>query len=122
MFKGVGTSDVIADALLAERREDIAHPTAQAFRLFAEQTKSDLKALAACMRAGRPAVSPQALGLVQNRVLVVAGDQDEVAGPVGPLVDVLPRGQGLTLAGRDHMKAVGDMTYKRQVVAFLAEA
>jgi hypothetical protein len=49
----------------------------------------------------------------------VAGDQDDVAGPVAPLVDALSNARGLTLPGRDHMKAVGDMGYKRGVVEFL---
>ena len=53
-------------------------------------------------------------------VLVVAGADDDVAGPVQPLVDAISGGSGLTLPDRDHMKAVGDMTYKRGVVEFLA--
>ena len=118
MFKGVSTSDIIADALLADEGEDVTHPTARAFRQFAEQTRSDLKALSACMRAGRPALSRDALAFVHNPVLVVAGEDDEVAGPVGALADVFPSGRGLSLPGRDHMKAVGDLTFKRAVTEF----
>ena len=72
------------------------------------------------MRAGRPAVHREKAAQITCPVLVVAGDEDDVAGPVEPLVDVIPNATGLTLAGRDHMKAVGDLTYKRNVVEFLA--
>lgn len=119
IFKGVGTSDVIADALQAESRDAVSHPVARAFRTFAEQTHSDLAALAACMRAGRPAVPRDALSSVACPVLVVAGELDDVAGPLEPLVEAIPGAAGLVLPGRDHMKAVGDMTYKRGVLAFL---
>ena len=51
--------------------------------------------------------------------LVVAGDRDDIAGAVEPLVDALPNGHGLTLQGKDHMTAVGDKVYKREVVRFL---
>ena len=121
IFKGVGNSDVIADALEADSREQVEQPMARAFRIFAEQTKSDLKALAACMRAGRPAVAREALAGVDCPVLVIAGEIDDVAGPVEPLVDVIPNASGLVLPGRDHMKAVGDMTFKRGVLEFLGK-
>ena len=121
MFKGVAESDAIADALEAERRDDVSNVTARAFRLFAEQTKSDLKALAACMRAGRPAVPREAVARISCPVLVVAGDKDDVAGPVGPLVEVLPNAEGVVLEGKDHMKAVGDMTFKKHTLRFLDE-
>ncbi|NNE25164.1 MAG: alpha/beta hydrolase [Rhizobiales bacterium] len=118
IFKGVETSEVIADALLTENVDGIALPAAKAFRLFADRTGGDRQALAACMRAGRPALSHEALATISCPVLVVAGDDDPIAGPVGPLVDAIPGAAGLTLPGRDHMKAVGDMTYKRGVIAF----
>ena len=121
MFKGVETSDLIADGLLASSVDEIEYPTAKAFRLFAERTGGDLKALAACMRAGRPALSHEALAEIDCPTLVIAGDADEIAGPVGPLVDAIPGARGLSLPGRDHMKAVGDLDYKRAVVSFLSE-
>jgi len=48
MVKGVGNPEPVAQALEAENIEDITNTGARMFRLFAEQTKSDLKALAAC--------------------------------------------------------------------------
>src|SRR6266571_3569501 len=50
LVEGVGLPDSIADALEAPSLADVTDPTAYMFRAFAEQTKSDLHALAACMR------------------------------------------------------------------------
>ena len=36
------------------------------------------------------------------------------------LAKLLPHGEALDIVGRDHMKSVGDPTYKRAVVEFLA--
>lgn len=119
IFKGVDTSDAIADALSSDDAGATSAPTAKAFRLFAERTGGDLKALAACMRAGRPALTRAELAQIACPVLVVAGDEDTIAGPVEPLVAAIPGARGLTLPGRDHMKAVGDAGYKRGVTAFL---
>lgn len=119
MFKGVETSEAISDALLADNIDEIDLPAAKAFRLFADRTGGDRRALAACMRAGRPALSHDVLATISCPVLVVAGDEDTIAGPVDPLVEAIPGAAGLPLPGRDHMKAVGDMTYKRGAIAFL---
>ena len=53
---------------------------------------------------------------------MVAGEVDEVAGSVQPLVDLIPGARGVVLPGRNHMNAVGDKGYKDAVLAFLAGA
>ena len=52
-------------------------------------------------------------------VLVVAGEQDDVAGNVGELVNTIPGSRGVELPGRNHMNAVGDLGFKNAVVEFL---
>jgi pimeloyl-ACP methyl ester carboxylesterase len=121
MIYGVGGAETIAKGFEAESLEAIADPTARAFRAFAEQTRSDLKALAACMRASRQPITPEALARIRCPVLVVAGETDDIAGPVEPLVAAIAHARGLTLPGRDHMRAVGDRRFKREVVSFLGE-
>lgn len=120
MIHGVGGGETIARGLAADSLAEVTDPTARAFRAFAEQTGSDLKALAACMGSSRQKISPTDLARIRAPVLVVAGEIDEIAGPVEPLVAAIPNARGLTLPRRDHMKAVGDRTYKRAVVEFLA--
>ena len=121
MIRGLGGSETIAKALEADDAAAIADPAARGFRAFAEQTGSDLRALAACMRGSRQKVSEEALARIACPVLVVAGDADEIAGPVEPLVAAIPNARGLALPGRDHMKAVGDRLFKQETVAFLGE-
>jgi pimeloyl-ACP methyl ester carboxylesterase len=120
MIKGVGGAEPIAQALEAPSGRDVVDPVPRAFRLFAESTGSDLRALAACMRSSRQKISEEELGMISSPVLVAAGSTDDIAGPVGPLVDAIPGSEGLIIPGRDHMRAVGDAAYKRGVVDFLS--
>ncbi len=119
LLKGVRDSDVIANALEAESLQDITSPKGRAFRQFAERVGGDLKALAACMRAGRVPVDPEALGKLSMPILVTVGSRDEIAGPPEPLLRHMPRATAHVIPGRDHMNAVGDRNHKKAVVEFL---
>lgn len=121
MISGVGGSDEIAAALEAPTRDDVKDPMAQVFRVFAEQTHSDLKALAACIRSTRVKIKPEALAAISIPVLVVAGENDDVAGNVAGLTSIIPGSKGVVLPRRNHMNAVGDRTYKDAVLAFLRD-
>ena len=121
LVSGVGLPDSIAFALEARDDEDVVDPQGRTFRAFAIQTRSDRKALAACIRGSRNVVSEAEVAAIKAPVLVAIGDRDDVAGDLDPLVSLLPRGQGLVIPGRDHMTAVGDKVYKAGVLAFLAE-
>lgn len=120
MITGVGGAEAIARALEAPSVEQVTDPGAKGFRVFAEQTKSDLKALAACIRSSREKITREDLARITVPVLVVAGEKDDVAGDVETLVAAIPGAKGLTLPGRNHMNAVGDRGYKDAVLAFLA--
>jgi pimeloyl-ACP methyl ester carboxylesterase len=121
MVSGVPGAEAIAQGLAAATARDITDLSARAFRIFAESTKSDLKALAACILSSRVKIKPEALSRIACPVLVVAGEIDDVAGPVQPLVDLIPGAVGVLLPGRNHMNAVGDSGYKKAVLAFLAQ-
>ena len=120
MVHGLGGAQVIARALEAASLQDIADPVARAFRQFAEQTGSDLRALAACMRSSREQITKEALAGIENPVLVAVGSQDAIAGSPDELAALMPNAQPLVIKGRDHMKAVGDKQFKQGVLAFLA--
>ena len=119
MVTGVAGSDAIALGLEAADIRDVTDPGARSFRIFAEQTKSDLRALAACIRSSRVKIKAEALAAIRVPVLVVAGEADDVAGAVQPLVDMIPSAKGVVLPGRNHMNAVGDKGYKLAVLGFL---
>jgi len=121
MVRGVGNPEPIAEALEADSLADVKDPAGRMFRAFAEQTRSDLPALAACIRSTRVGITPEALGTLQMPVLVAVGTKDPVGGDAAELADLIPKGRAFPIEGRDHMKAVGDRTYKTAVLEFLAE-
>ena len=53
MVRGVAARPVIAEGLEAASLDDVTDPTARAFRIFAQSTGSDLRALAVCFPRGR---------------------------------------------------------------------
>src|SRR3984957_20541817 len=57
LVEGDGLSDAIPDAHERPSLAEVADPTAYLFRPFAEQTKSDLRALAASLRGSRQILS-----------------------------------------------------------------
>ena len=119
LLKGVADSDTIADALEAQSIGEIESPKARGFRKFTERVGGDLKALAACMRAGRAPVDPGDLEQLPMPVLITVGSRDDIAGPPEPLAAHIPHAQVAVLPGRDHMNAVGDKGHKQAVVEFL---
>jgi pimeloyl-ACP methyl ester carboxylesterase len=116
-----GLTESIAEALEAPSRAAVTDPTGHMFRSFAEQTKSDLRALAACLRGSRQPLQKSELARLTVPVLVAAGTKDTVAGSPAELAALVPRGQALAIPDRDHMLAVGDKVFKAGVVKFLAE-
>ncbi len=119
MTRGVGDPRPIEAALLAEHVADIADPNARAFRVFADQTKSDRRALAACIMGGRDRIPPEELATLKMPVLAAVGTEDAIAGPAQPLAAIVPGAEALDIPGRDHMKAVGDRVFKDGVLNFL---
>ncbi len=120
LVDGVGLPESIADALEAPSLAAVTDLQGRAFRAFAEQTRSDLKALAACIRGSRQTLTRAEVAAIRMPALVAVGTKDEVAGPARDLAALLPDGQALDIPGRDHMLAVGDKVFKEGVLAFLA--
>jgi len=119
LINGVGNPERIARGLEAPSLADVAEPGARQFRSFAEQTRSDLRALAACMRGSRQTLSREQVGRIAVPLLVAVGSKDVIAGPPEELAALVPHAQALVIPNRDHMLAVGDKTYKTGVLEFL---
>ncbi|MBU2582832.1 MAG: alpha/beta hydrolase [Alphaproteobacteria bacterium] len=119
MVRGMAGTGPIANALEAPSIEDVVNPTARTFRAFAEQTKSDLQALAACIRSSRDPISRDEVGRISCPVLVAVGSEDVIGGSAEDLAELIPTAEAFVIPGRDHMKAVGDKAYKAAVLAFL---
>jgi pimeloyl-ACP methyl ester carboxylesterase len=121
LVEGVGLPDTIATALEAPSLADVSDPTAYMFRAFAEQTKSDLRALAACLRGSRQTLSRDEVGRIAVPLLVAVGSKDPIAGSPQQLAALIPGARALAIPDRDHMLAVGDRTFKAAVSDFLAQ-
>lgn len=119
LVEGVGLPENIADALEAPSLADVQDPTGYMFRAFAEQTKSDLRALAACIRGSRQTMNWAEVALIRLPVLVAVGTNDQVAGNAQELASLIPGARALDIPNRDHMLAVGDKIYKACVIDFL---
>ncbi len=121
LVDGVGLPESVAQALEAPSLADVHDPSGRLFRAFAEQTQSDLKALAACIRGSRQTLTREQVAAIRAPVLVAVGTKDTIAGSAHELAPLLPAGRALDIPGRDHMLAVGDKVFKQAVLGFLAD-
>lgn len=120
LFEGAPKSEEIARALEAPSRDDVTDPYARTFRVFAEATKGDLKALAAVIRSPRLPLTREKLGSISCPVLIVVGSEDNVAGDPEVLAAAIPGARAVSIEGRDHNRCVGDKNFKQAVIDFLA--
>ncbi len=121
MVRGIAGTGPVAHALEADSIDDVVNPTARTFRAFAEQTRSDLKALAACIRSAREPITAEQVATIRRPVLVAVGTTDVIGGSAAELAALIPGAKALEITDRDHMRAVGDKVYKDGVLAFLNE-
>ena len=119
LVEGVGLPESIAEAFEAPSLSDVQGATGQMFRTFAEQTKSDLRALAACIRGSRQTLTREQVGAIRAPVLIAVGTKDPMAGSAQALAALIPGARVLDIPNRDHMLAVGDKVFKAGVIDFL---
>ena len=120
MIEGGGPGENVATALEAPSLDDVTDPVGRTFRAFADQTRSDRRALAACLRGSRRLMTHDEAAGIDVPVLIAVGTADEVAGSAQALGKVIPGSQVLDIPNRDHMRAVGDKIYKAGVIDFLS--
>ncbi|EJF88766.1 alpha/beta fold hydrolase [Bartonella tamiae] len=121
MVTGAGHWEPVAKALLAENIETIDDPRGLMFRKFADRTKSDKQALAACVITSKKELTAEQVHSIKQPALVAVGSLDEISGEAEPLTALLPHGETLVIPNRDHMLAVGDPIYKKGVIEFLSK-
>ncbi len=120
MIEGGGPGENVAQALEAPSLEEVSDPVGRTFRAFADQTRSDRRALAACMRGSRGLMSREEVSAIRVPVLIAVGTADEVAGSAEQLGALISGAEVLDIPNRDHMRAVGDKVYKAGVADFLS--
>ncbi|MDE2578504.1 MAG: alpha/beta fold hydrolase [Hyphomicrobiales bacterium] len=121
LVDGVGLPLGIADAMETDRPDLLADPQQKTFRAFADATKSDLRALAACIRGSRQVLEIEEVAAIRTPTLICIGTQDDVAGDGRKLAAAMGAARAVDIPGRDHNKAVGDKVYKSAVLEFLRE-
>ena len=111
----------IADAMEAPSLESLTDTNQRMFRAFADATKSDRRALAACIRGARQLMDVADVADIMCPTLVAVGTHDDIAGDPERLAALMPDARALHIEGRDHNRAVGDRVFKDAVLAFLHE-
>lgn len=115
----IGHAQKIAYAFRMDEPTD--DPVAQTFFKFASaRPTNDLLALAACIEGLRPERDARRLGAIETPILVVVGDQDELARGAPELIEEIPSARLVTIAGRDHLSAVPAGEFKKAAVEFLS--
>jgi len=121
LIEGGGPGENVAEALEAPSLEQVTDPVGRTFRAFAEQTRSDRLALAACLRGSRRLLTRQEAAEIAVPVLIAVGTADEIAGSASSLGKIIAGSRVLDIPNRDHMRAVGDKVYKAGVLDFLSQ-
>jgi pimeloyl-ACP methyl ester carboxylesterase len=119
LIEGGGPGENVAKALEADSLDDVTDPVGRTFRAFADQTRSDRRALAACLRGSRRLMTREEAAEISAPVLIAVGTADEIAGSAAALGQIIPGAEVLDIPNRDHMRAVGDKVYKAGVLDFL---
>ena len=122
LVDGVGLPESIAEALEAPSLADVTDPQGRTFRAFADQTRSDRRALAACIRGSRQVMSRDEAAAIKPPVLIAIGTQGRDRRLTRQSLPRSCRMRGrCSIPDRDHMLAVGDKVFKEGVLKFLQE-
>lgn len=119
LMTGLDNSEIIAKALLAESLSEVSDPIGRQFRLFADHSKADRAALAACVVSSREPMLADDVRGITAPVLVALGENDEMAGGIEPLLKLLPNAEGFIIPKRNHMLSTGDPKFKAAAIKFL---
>src|SRR6202790_2485109 len=120
LIEGGGPGENVAAALEAPSLDDVTDPVGRTFRAFADQTRSDRLALAACLRGSRRLMTKDEAAAIAVPVLIAVGTADEIAGSAAALGKIIPGASVLDIPDRDHMGAGRHKVYKAGVADFLA--
>ncbi len=109
----------MAEAMLASDKSEVEDSIAKGFRILAETTGADLKALAASTQGTWTPLTAEDLRKVELPVLIVVGENDNIVGSADKLRASIPGAELLTIPDKDHMMVVPDQRFKDAVVRFL---
>jgi pimeloyl-ACP methyl ester carboxylesterase len=118
----VGLSLEFADVLdePADNRLDAFSPSAARFRRHAaSRSSNDLGVLAACLRGQAGRFDLGRLPVVNAPTLVIAGEQDRLAGDPYPVAALFAAGIGVTVSGANHTSALAARKFRERALMHL---
>lgn len=121
LIAGGGPGENVAHALEAASVDSITDRMGRMFRTFADQTRSDRRALVACLRGSRRLMTREEAAAIAVPVLIAVGTRDDIAGSAHELARIIRGSDVLDIPDRDHMRAVGDKVYKEGVLRWLSQ-
>ncbi|HWA20713.1 MAG TPA: alpha/beta hydrolase [Devosia sp.] len=119
LLTGMDDSEAIAAGLTSEEVPAKIGSSARQFRLFADSSKADRAALAACVVTSREPMEAEDVRRIASPVLVAIGESDEMAGGFDPLPALLADCEIFVIPRRNHMLSTGDPKFKSAALAFL---
>lgn len=120
MIRGSGDWTAVRDGLLADNLSQVTDPRARAFRIFAESTHGDLRALSVCVISVREIIPVECFANIAHQTLIVIGENDDVAGSGSALAQIMQNARFVQIPKRDHMRSVGDRVFFDSVSEFLS--
>lgn len=121
LITGLETTDEIIAGLTAESLEEVKGATGRQFRIFADHSKADRAALAACMLSSREPMAESDVRKIGQPTLVAVGEKDDLAADPPGLARLLQHGEAFIIPRRNHMLATGDARFKAAALEFLAQ-
>ena len=121
LVTGLEDSEEIIAALTADSLSEVKGATGRQFRIFADHSKADRAALAACMISSREPMPEAEIRRIAQPTLVAVGEADDMAGDPHALSALLPHGTAFVIPKRNHMLATGDPRFKAAALEFLAK-
>jgi pimeloyl-ACP methyl ester carboxylesterase len=112
-----GRGEKIAQAMTTPEPKSITDTTLRMVRDFAEHTKSDLRALAACSRGVHQGLPP--CRKISRPVLIVGGEKDDFVGLPERIGSEIPGATIRMMSARDHLTLLTDKRFKKEVAEFL---
>ena len=119
LFDPPRATGAMAEAMQADKADDIQNPLLRSFRQFADEQGEDRLALAACSQGRARDIAPDDLFGLQLPTLVIAGARDLLAGSPEGLAEAIPGALAVSAPGCDHFGAITSGLVKGKTFDFL---
>src|SRR6476660_3362979 len=108
LIEGGGPGESVAVALEVPSLEDVTDPVGRTFRAFADQTRSDRRALAACLRGSRRLMTSEEATALGVGPVTGLGTKEKPGGRAAPLGKILGGGGLPNFRTREHTRGVAN--------------